>query len=91
MRDEKGEEVCSKGERVCYWGVYRGSCYVCVCAYDPGKGDTCWGEEMIAGREFSSSQGGVGYRAQVHFGLRSRDSLSIVIGEKAEMQVGPWI
>lgn len=33
----------------------------------------------------------MGYRAQVHFGLRSRDSLSIVIGEKAEMQVGQWI
>lgn len=35
---------------------------MCVCAYDPVKGDICGGEEMIAGREFLSSQvqGGMG-------------------------------
>jgi len=79
-------------KRVCYWGVYRGSCYsVCMCIWSSqggylwGRGDDC--RKRIL--EFAGTgRNGI---AQVHFGLRSRDSLSIVIGEKAEMQVGPRI
>ena len=79
-------------KRVCYWGVYRGSCYsVCMCIWS-SQGGYLWGRgDDCRKRILECSGAGRNGMAQVHFGLRSRDSLSIVIGEKAEMQVGPWI